>query len=66
MKRAVDLTDQRFGRLTVKQTIAGSRMQERKWLCLCDCGQHVIRGTQSLVKGSNQSCGCERIRRKPV
>ena len=30
------------------------------WLCLCDCGQYVVRSYPSLKGGSTFSCGCTR------
>lgn len=58
----IDLTGQRFGRLTVIE--AGHRdPKERRlyWRCLCDCGnEHVTRGAQ-LRRGETRSCGCLRV-----
>ncbi len=58
---AVDLTGQRYGRLTVVE-----RLFERKdylssiWVCRCDCGNeaHVFVG--NLKNGTSKSCGCLR------
>lgn len=40
---------------------AGSKYPERSWLCLCDCGNRLYRGSASLsVRYTNSSCGCQR------
>lgn len=57
--RAVDLTGQRFGRLTVRE-LAGARGAFRYWRVRCDCGWELeIRGL-SLTGGRSTSCGCRR------
>ncbi len=57
----IDLTGQRFGRLTVLEKVDYKDTPQRceaKWRCKCDCGNIVeVRGT-SLRKGTTQSCGC--------
>lgn len=57
----IDLTGQRFGRLTVLEKVDYKdtpQKCEAKWRCQCDCGNIVeVRGT-SLRKGATQSCGC--------
>lgn len=57
----IDLTGQRFGRLTVLEKVNYNdtpQKCEAKWRCKCDCGNIVeVRGT-SLRNGSTKSCGC--------
>lgn len=57
----IDLTGQRFGRLTVLEKVDYNdtpQKCEAKWRCKCDCGNIVeVRGT-SLRKGATRSCGC--------
>lgn len=57
----IDLTGQRFGRLTVLEKVDYNdtpQKCEAKWRCQCDCGNIVeVRGT-SLRKGATRSCGC--------
>lgn len=48
-----DLTNQRFGRLTVIRYFFNSR-----WHCNCDCGSTVIVNRQNLMRGRTTSCGC--------
>lgn len=61
--RAVDLTGQRFGRLTVwrKGWLEKSKWREQKqtkWECMCDCGNYVEVYANNLRKGTTRSCGC--------
>ena len=59
--RRIDLTGQRFGRLTVT-TDTGARNGKGFWLCVCDCGNEVelyasrLRGSRS--RPGVRSCGC--------
>ena len=62
MAKAIDLTGQKFGRLTVVE-----RLFERKnysatfWLCTCECGKTDLRiRADYLKKGITTSCGCYR------
>lgn len=50
-----DLTDQRFGKLVVRQWTG-----ESKWLCDCDCGRSTRVFTANLKRGNTSSCGCVR------
>lgn len=61
MRRAIDLTGQRYGRLTVKAR-AGSDGTRRNptWECLCECGATTIVSGNSLRTGHTKSCGCYR------
>lgn len=62
MNKVKDLKNQRFGQLTVIGdyiTITNTRnRQERKWLCLCDCGTEKYILERSLLHGGTKSCGC--------
>lgn len=53
----VDLTGQRFGRLTILR-YDGLHKGRSCWLCLCDCGQELTVKQCYLVSGGTQSCGC--------
>lgn len=59
---AVDMTGQRFGRLTVvgpaelpKVQANGQRLG---WRCRCDCGKEIVLSRKDLVSGKVLSCGC--------
>lgn len=61
MPRAVDLTGQRFGRLTVIEFaghVAAGRERKRTWLCRCDCGASIQVIAGSLRTSNTISCGC--------
>lgn len=57
MPKLIDLTGQKFGRLTVIEKVQN---QNNKvcWKCICDCGQIVTRQGASLRSGRTLSCGC--------
>lgn len=57
MPALIDLSGQRFGRLTVIKRI-GTRSTHPLWLCRCDCGKEVETTTSSLRSGHTRSCGC--------
>lgn len=59
MGKLIDLTGQRFGRLTVIRR--GSNIGKKvAWLCKCDCGSlKEVDGTH-LRRGEIVSCGCYR------
>lgn len=58
MAKALDLTGQRFGMLTVIER-RGSGKRGALWLCQCDCGNTAIVCSADLKK-STVSCGCKR------
>ena len=54
--QVIDLTGQKFGRLTVVSLVStkgGARFQ-----CICDCGNITIQRGDSLRSGKVVSCGC--------
>lgn len=53
----LDLTGQRFGRLTVVERAPNNQGQTR-WLCHCDCGTERNVNAGSLQAGLTLSCGC--------
>ena len=62
MSKLIDLTNQKFGLLTVKEkdenrlTNSGSY-----WICECKCGNIKSIKSSSLRRGEIISCGCYRI-----
>lgn len=58
-KNKIDLTNQKFGKLTVIKD-SGKRTSERLviWLCKCDCGNELLVQSNKLIKGKIQDCGC--------
>lgn len=49
----IDLTGQKFGRLTAIKYLGRSH-----WLCRCDCGKEVDVFVGHLKDGHTRSCGC--------
>ena len=64
MSKLIDLTGQKFGRLTVlykdteRITKSGSY-----WICQCECGKQKSIKSSSLRRGEITSCGCYRTER---
>lgn len=60
--RFVDLTGQKFERLTVVERadeyISPRGQRHIRWLCKCDCGNSIIVKGNSLKSGNTKSCGC--------
>ena len=58
----MDLTGQRFGRLTVVERaedyVMPSGYRAPKWLCQCDCGNLTQVQGCNLKGGVTKSCGC--------
>ena len=64
MSRVVDLTGQRFGRLTAIERVNANAQGNAQWRCICDCGKETVVPIYSLEKGITKSCGC--LRHKPA
>ena len=61
MGKTIDLSNQRFGKLTVisrAKKPEGSSSTSAFWLCRCDCGNEKIISGNSLRQGKTKSCGC--------
>lgn len=54
----VDISSQRFGRLTVVSRVENDKRGESRWLCQCVCGKQTIALGSHLRKGRIVSCGC--------
>lgn len=54
----IDLTGQKFERLTVVKRAKGYIGKGSYWHCKCDCGNEIIVRAQSLKDGQTKSCGC--------
>lgn len=53
--RAIDLTGQKFGKLTAIEVVETGR--RRKWRCVCDCGRETAVSSDSLRSGNTKACG---------
>lgn len=61
MGKFIDLSGQRFGKLTVLDR-AENRGRRTYWRCSCDCGKIIERESSTITqnKSSRKSCGCLR------
>lgn len=57
-RKAINLTGQRFGKLTVLQRIEGDKSGRVMWECRCDCGTSV-RETTGRLRGKNGVKQCK-------
>ena len=60
MKRTLDLTWRRFGRLVVVRFDGFHKNLYPKWICRCDCGKIKSCFSTNLLEGKTKSCGCKR------
>ena len=58
MGKLIDLTGQRFGRLTVIKRADNTAHGEACWVCQCDCGNTVVVIGVHLRSHHTKSCGC--------
>lgn len=65
MPKALDLSNQRFGRLTAIRQSGLNQYSKRLWLCLCDCGNERLVITRHLLIRKTKSCGCLRREEHP-
>lgn len=55
----IDLTGQKFNRLTVVQRSEEQRKTDAVlWDCICECGSKTTATTNELRSGHKKSCGC--------
>lgn len=58
MSRFIDITGEKFNKLTVVERLQNDIGGIPVWLCKCDCGNFTkVRG-KNLKNGSVKSCGC--------
>jgi len=63
--KIIDITGQRFERLTVIRYAGLNKHQKAMWECKCDCGKTITVLGKCLRNGNTKSCGCytsDRIR----
>lgn len=59
MAKAIDLTGQKFGKLTVIElSPVPTPSGERMWMCICDCGNYKTVQRKHLRSGFTKTCGC--------
>ena len=57
-QRGEDLTNKKFGKLTVQYLLPERIKKERIWHCKCDCGNEIDVRVGALRSGNTSSCGC--------
>ncbi len=60
MSKREDLTNKKFGKLTVLAPAPSKCSHNTKWFCQCECGTLTIVNTSNLKGGFTKSCGCIR------
>ena len=55
---SIDITNQRFGKLTAVSPAGRSKNRGLLWLCKCDCGNEKPVEMHHLLRGDVKSCGC--------
>ena len=58
--KALDLTNQRFGKLVARTRAPKRNDRYTRWICECDCGSRVEVRTDYLRSAHTTSCGCEK------
>lgn len=65
MGNFIDITGQRFSRLTVIRRVEGVK-GPALWLCVCDCGKETTAYGSDLRHGKKKSCGCLNIEKSAL
>ena len=58
MPKALDLTNQKFGKLLAISKAPKRNDKYTRWICQCDCGNQIEVRTDYLRNGHTTSCGC--------
>lgn len=58
MSKLIDLTGQKFGRLTVVERADNTKQGQTQWKCECECGKQTTVSAYCLRSGHTKSCGC--------
>lgn len=62
MPKALDLTNQKFSKLTAIKKAPKRNDRYTRWICQCECGETVEVRTDYLRNGHTTSCGCEKAK----
>lgn len=57
---AINLINQRFGRLIVLERTTNAKDGHAQWICQCDCGNITVVSSNVLKRNHCLSCGCLR------
>jgi len=66
MPPKLDLTNKRYGKLTVIKPASIQVDKRPGWVCLCDCGNYTLANSGQLNYGNIKSCGCLVVDRSTV
>lgn len=66
MGKFVDITNKKFGKLTVIAVAGRNNQGEVLWQCKCDCGGDKITTGTRLRKGLTRSCGCLQLEQRRI
>jgi hypothetical protein len=58
--KLIDITGQRFGRLTAIERAENSRAGRTRYRFKCDCGNEIVATANSVRTSNTKSCGCLR------
>ena len=58
MGKFIDLTGQKFGRLTVISRAENNKHKQAMWRCRCECSNEKNIRSSALISGHTESCGC--------
>ena len=60
MSKFIDLTGQKFGRLTVLSRSTKNKFRKAYWECICSCPNKTLKiiSADNLKSGNTKSCGC--------
>lgn len=61
MRKLKDITNEKFGRLTVISyhgLLKNGKQKASYWNCVCICGNTVVVSNNNLKRGQTKSCGC--------
>lgn len=57
---AIDITNEKFGRLLAIRPTDKRSGTSIVWECMCECGEIVFINSNNLRRGKSKSCGCYR------
>jgi len=60
--RFIDLTGQKFNKLTINKYVGKNKYGKSLWLCMCECGNEYVAIGSGLKNGKTKTCGCDRIK----
>lgn len=60
MGKRIDVTGQKFGKLTAVRNDRMNKHGEALWICECECGTEIEIPSHRLRNGHTKSCGCYR------